>query len=158
MVHRLLLIILISVKRISSFARACVYSSQTWKYRESRIFRRYGVGREEEWCSIHQNCMSVAISTLPPAQRRVPRLRISTDRSYVAACTRCVLYIRFFELVSDFSDFHRSSSAENRSINISPARRSPELLWTTILLLDAYKIKNYVTYIHKYLLGVFIIA
>lgn len=35
---------------------------------ESRIFRRCGMGKEEEWCSIHQNCMSVAISTLPPAR------------------------------------------------------------------------------------------
>lgn len=35
---------------------------------ESRIFRCYGMGKEEEQCSIHQNCMSVAISTLPPAR------------------------------------------------------------------------------------------
>lgn len=35
--------------------------------RENRIFRRYGVGKEEECWAIHQNCMSVAISTLPSA-------------------------------------------------------------------------------------------
>lgn len=71
------------------------------KYCESRIFRRYGVGKEEEWCSIHQNCMSVAISTLPPAQHRVPRLRTSKARSYVPvrSSTRCVLYIYLCQLV-----------------------------------------------------------
>lgn len=50
----------------SAFLRVC--SSQTRKYpRESHIppLRR---GKEEEWCPIHQNCMSVAISTLPPAR------------------------------------------------------------------------------------------
>lgn len=34
-------------------------------YRESHVLRSRGVRNEEEWYPIHQNCMSVAISTLP---------------------------------------------------------------------------------------------
>jgi hypothetical protein len=54
----------------SSFPRVYVRFSLHGKRNiaGSRIFRHYGVRKEEEWCSIHQNCMSVAISTLPPAQ------------------------------------------------------------------------------------------
>lgn len=53
----------------------CISSATRAGYRHTRIFRSRGMGRggagqEEEWCPIHQNCVSVAISTLPAAQHR----------------------------------------------------------------------------------------